>query len=181
MQGTRSPTQLNFLWWCLTDVGDQYEPCFQSPIWQLKFSGSPQIFGKFVHPCSTALKLNVFYLHVKILFHLMSNTQILDYVLLRLYLLRAASSHTFMCSVVQIVADRGQSHSSESVIQGGSNMTETICVQTSHSLSWSYLNHLVVCLLQNSKDRCLQFKMHKSAYTKQLQKSIMNIQIKYNV
>jgi hypothetical protein len=29
------------------------------------------------------------------------------------------------------------------LIQGGSNMTGTICVQTSHSLSRSYLNHLV--------------------------------------
>jgi hypothetical protein len=29
------------------------------------------------------------------------------------------------------------------IIQGGSNMTGTICVYTSHSLSRSYLNHLV--------------------------------------
>jgi hypothetical protein len=28
-------------------------------------------------------------------------------------------------------------------IEGGTNMTGTICVQTSHSLSRSYLNHLV--------------------------------------
>jgi hypothetical protein len=28
-------------------------------------------------------------------------------------------------------------------VQGGSNMTGTICVKTSHSLSRSYLNHLV--------------------------------------
>jgi hypothetical protein len=28
-------------------------------------------------------------------------------------------------------------------LQGGSNMTGTICVLTSHSLSLSYLNHLV--------------------------------------
>jgi hypothetical protein len=32
-------------------------------------------------------------------------------------------------------------------VQGGSNMTGTICVQTSHSLSRSYLNHLVyICV-----------------------------------
>jgi hypothetical protein len=31
--------------------------------------------------------------------------------------------------------------------QGGSNMTGTVCVKTSHSLSRSYLNHLVyVCI-----------------------------------
>ena len=33
-------------------------------------------------------------------------------------------------------------------IQGGSNMTGTICVYTSHSLSRSYLNHLVYLDLQ---------------------------------
>jgi hypothetical protein len=33
-------------------------------------------------------------------------------------------------------------------VQGGSNMTGTICVLTCHSLSRSYLNHLVICSLR---------------------------------
>jgi hypothetical protein len=36
-----------------------------------------------------------------------------------------------------------RSYSKRHKVQGGSNMIGTICVQTSHSLSRSYLNHLV--------------------------------------
>ena len=39
----------------------------------------------------------------------------------------------------EIKHDRQCTHN----VQGGSNMTGTICVQTSHSLSRSHLNHFV--------------------------------------
>jgi hypothetical protein len=35
ISGTRSPRQLNFVWWCLIFVGLHCETCFLS--WQLEF------------------------------------------------------------------------------------------------------------------------------------------------
>jgi hypothetical protein len=44
-------------------------------------------------------------------------------------------------------------------IQGGSNMTGTICVYTSHSLSRSYLNHLVSSFL-HTYSLCAQERLY---------------------
>ena len=69
-----SSCQVTFIWWNVIFVGPQYRTYLMLPLWCLKCWGGFQIFGKFVHPCSTLHILYLlYYFDDNILFSIRNN------------------------------------------------------------------------------------------------------------